>query len=274
MYESGIERKIRIIPDKEEKRIMGGMLSVLDNAYGFDFKLVNEHIVEVQFVATNLHRIPKRLKELPYLQRLYFSNNLIDNIEIVAEFPHLTHLNLDDNPRIKDYTPLQTCSTILELSLKNNKISALPSLASVRNLRMLSLERNSLETIDFLQENAQLLQLRLKHNPIQALTPLKKLAKLEVLDLENTTRDQFPLFPELKRLKYLYLQNNQILQVEDLSTYPNLLYLDLRKNPLRSAPSIPPNARLKELKLPANLLKEKGLLQKGIESLKKYFSKK
>lgn len=109
---------------------------------------------------------------------------------------------------------INTLEKCKKLSLSTNRIEKLIPMAGLKNIEILSLSRNCLKKIQFLEEiSGTLKQLWLSYNSIEKLDNIQCLKKLQVL----------------------YLFHNKIKAIEEidkLSALPELVEIGLKGNPI------------------------------------------
>ena len=153
-----------------------------------------------------------------------------------ADMLTLTTLTAN-SANIRDLTGLQHARHLKTLSLDNNDISEVGTLAGLPQLTRLSLDANNLSSVAPLEGLTALETLSLADNSISDITPLMPLNRLETLSLaDNSISDITPLMP-LNRLETLSLSNNTISNTAPLETLTKLKTLQLSGN-LLSYPSL------------------------------------
>ncbi|OPX84303.1 MAG: Internalin-A precursor [Pelotomaculum sp. PtaB.Bin104] len=183
------------------------------------------------------------LEGLINLLELWLVDNQISDIDTLASLIELKYLYLDSN-MITDISPLNGPNfTQLEvLSISNNRVSTVVSLANQENLNDLYLTGNQLSDIGFLTGLNNLELLYLDDNEITNIAPLAGLVSLKELKLnDNSITDISPL-ANLTNLYYLNLWSNKISDIYPLVVnsqqggFGSENYLFLENNYLNTAP--------------------------------------
>ncbi|KAK9817721.1 hypothetical protein WJX72_001227 [[Myrmecia] bisecta] len=168
--------------------------------------------------------------------------------------PQLTSLAVNCN-QLCDMHGILSCSALVELKLKKNRIPVIAGLRVLQQLRHLDLSDNDLTSMDGLQHCACLEQLELRHNQIAsigdalvgctALTNLFEAFPLELpsvmlreLRLADNWIPSIPVLPWLPHLEELDLSNNAVTSIGPLHGLPNLRRLNLALNKLPSLDSL------------------------------------
>lgn len=113
--------------------------------------------------------------------------------------------------QIQDLSPIAGTSPI-RLTLNNNRITQIDSLAQFTHLKHIALNNNRVKKVDALKELKALESVSLNHNQIKDLSPLQSLENVTELGLrDNQIHDITPL-KALKALKEVSLDGNPILR--------------------------------------------------------------
>jgi Leucine-rich repeat (LRR) protein len=167
----------------------------------------------------------------------HYSNTFRDLLESAEEAPE---------KRIADLTGLEYCVNLQVLSLYDNNISNIPSLAGLTHLQMLYLYDNNISDISALAGLTNLESLTLLNNNISDISPLASLANLEQLYLgSNNISDISPL-ASLTNLTYIELYNNNISDISPLVGFLSLRELYLQDNNISDISPLLANSGLLE----------------------------
>ncbi|QLE54522.1 leucine-rich repeat domain-containing protein [Nostoc sp. TCL26-01] len=116
------------------------------------------------------------------------------------------------------------------LDLRNNEISDLSPLASLKNLIYLYLGNNEISDLTPLASLSNLSSLSLENNRISDLKPVAGLTKVSAVYLSNNQiRDLRPL-TGLSNVYYIMLNNNEISDLQPLASMSGLSTINLEKN--------------------------------------------
>ena len=120
---------------------------------------------------------------------------------------NLQTLNLFDNQRITDISPLSTLYNLETLTLNQNKISDLSPLSGLTNLTELDVHHNYFTDVSPLSGLINLRRLALRENAISDISPLSGLVNLEYLSLLDTQVSDISVLAGLTSLTHLDLRN-------------------------------------------------------------------
>ncbi len=128
----------------------------------------------------------------------------------------------------------QRLSHLNELKIVLSQISDLNPIASLTNLKALTLGGNRISDISPLKSLTNLTELNLPGNRINDVNPLKSLVNLTSLNLaRNLVSDINPL-KSLINLTSLNLARNLVSDINPLKSLTNLTELDIQDNPVSS----------------------------------------
>jgi Leucine-rich repeat (LRR) protein len=187
--------------------------------------------------------------------KLDLSNRRLKNIEPLAPFKHLTHINLEHND-IEDLSPLLELTNLVEVKVAGNKLEKIPRIRGVKirgtrwqrpNFRKTTFLQHcespkspaSKATVDALFWSAQTDDCQEANDRLLSLTALR-LEKRDLINLE-------PL-KDFWRLESLELAGNPIKNLAPLSALENLRYLDIRQTQVEKA-QLHPLSDLQELEI-------------------------
>ena len=132
---------------------------------------------------------------------------------------------------------LEYALNLLTLRLGDNQyISDLTPLASLVNLRTLTLNQNRIEDISPLADLVEMMELDIHHNLIHDISAVSRMTRLRMLAIrENPIRDISPL-AGIVNIRTLILSCTEVRDISPLLSMRSLEHLDLRECPLdRSA---------------------------------------
>jgi internalin A len=159
--------------------------------------------------------------KLNSLSEIYLHENQLFSDEI----------NLPEN-QISDIKPIASLRNLKRLSLSFNQISDIRPLSGLTKLTTLFLIDNQISDIQPLTSLTNLTELHLSFNKIRDIGSLSRLKHLTRLELQvNQIRDVTPL-RRLTKLTQLNLFNNQIGNVKPLASLTNLSFLIIINNPI------------------------------------------
>ncbi len=133
-------------------------------------------------------------------------------------------LNLDD-ANISNADGLQFFERTGIVRLRNNNLSAVPQLSSMKNLRRIYLDNNNITALPQLSALYQLIGISITKN---------KLTSISIIQ-------------HIKTLQYFYCSNNNIDALPDLSLLTNLKTISIAFNPISALPNLSFNTNLQQL---------------------------
>lgn len=213
------------------------------------------------------------LKDLTQLKRLTLTNHLIEDTEILNNFPQLEILDLSEN-RIRNTNGLKelihlkklklnSCGirsidfisklqSLQRLELNNNHINELSAIKEILNLKFLEIEKNNITDISIAENFKKLVLLKAGNNNIVRIEGLKDLIRLKNLDLENNQIVDITAITNLTEIRILDLSNNQIIDISSLSNLDEIFKLNLNQNNIKNIDSLKILTQLWKLNLSHN----------------------
>ena len=184
---------------------------------------------------------------------------LPDNMPLVKEHLRLlTHLEVPEGSEVNDLTGLEYAVFLERFHADHNQIEGLQPLASLVNLRSLSLHNNRISDITPLANLTNLEDLYLSANRISDISPLEKLINLKVLHFHfggNQISNLLPL-EDLVALEQLALSANRISDISPLEKLTNLKTLHLGNNQISDITPLINLTELAELSLDNNQISD------------------
>ena len=178
------------------------------------------------------------LKDLKQLHTLDLDDNEIVNISFLKDLKQLHTLNLSQN-RIDDYSFLKSLKELRSLNLSQNRIDDYSFFGrGLHRLRHISLNRNQITSIYFLEDFNELEYLSLNNNQITDIYFLTKLTRLRYLSLKNNQITNTFFLINLSRLRHLSLEHNkiQLIPLKLINSLQILGTLKLVGNPIKNIP--------------------------------------
>jgi internalin A len=160
--------------------------------------------------------------------------------DIIATFPNMRSLTLDDCPKItqEGFSPVSKLANLTTLSLKKMNITDLSPLQNLTNLTKLDVEieqeseLDSEKPIDIspLQNLKKLTYLSLSKSPISDISIVQGLPNLTTLILDDITITNIDFVKGLPNLTTLKLCRAKLSDISPLENLTNLTELDLSEN--------------------------------------------
>ena len=144
-----------------------------------------------------------------------------------------------DNAEITDADGIQFFESTGILKIRNNKLTTIPQLSSMKNLRRIYINGNMITSIPNLSALYQLIDLFIGNNKILSISGLETITTLQFFNFAGNNITSIPDFSALVNLKTLFVGSNPISVLPDLSKNINLQQLDLSNSSIHSIPSLP-----------------------------------
>jgi len=165
---------------------------------------------------------------------LKYLEGSLESIEDISPLSNLTNLawiDLDQNWKISNVTPLTNLIKLKHLNIDGNYISDLSPLVNLRELTYLNVMYNeSITDISVVHNLIELEELWLSNSPIENIKPIENLIKLKNLWLAKCEITDITPLKNLTELKSLFLKYNNISDISALSKLIKLERLYLSGN--------------------------------------------
>lgn len=230
-------------------KVSNGIYTV--NIYaGESSSATNEVMVIVPCEKTD---IDKRKNSRLYMALKESRRNLDsdnDGIITTSELSQISGtLNLSNNS-ITSIDGLQSCTSITELYINDNKISDLSAIAALDNLKTLVADNNNISEVKVLPRN--LTYLNVSGNNIKDLYCLRFVNDIEYLFADRNRISDLSFSSEFENIKYLSMNRNSVVDISSLSKCKNLVYIDLSYNSISDIGSLNELYNLRDLRLSYN----------------------
>ena len=164
---------------------------------------------------------------------------------------------------------------VVEVQMISAGLASIPrSLQKFPNLYKLQLQTNKIRKLRVLDECKNLQILNLSDNQINSagLALLPKITGLKSVDFSFNKIDSLENFTNLREIESLNLSQNELKEISPLPNLSKLKFLDLTGNPISKLENLQYLESLISLKIDDSRLsiKEKEVLLKGIEEVKDY----
>lgn len=170
---------------------------------------------------------------------------------------------------VKSLNDLQDFASLECLAVEQSDISNITALGSLKNLRVLYLQRNQISDISPLKGLSRLQILSLNGNKVKSIAGLSKLAELRELYLRDNEITGIEQINSLTKLRVLYLDFNKIKEIGPMTGLKDLSLLSIEGNGLVSIKGLNGAVGLKHLNLANNSIKDIQPLKqlKSLETL-------
>jgi len=145
--------------------------------------------LETLYLSENSITDFSALASLNQLNELDIVSTTISSIDALLALPNLEYLYADDNNISSIGTLTQANQTLRQLSLRNNSISDISSIADLTALKDLVLENTGVTDISVLSDLPNLEDLRLSDTQVSDISALQSLVNLDHIDLSDTQVD-------------------------------------------------------------------------------------
>lgn len=172
----------------------------------------------------------------------------IKDIKLLTNLEYLDARELN----LKDITAIGSLKKLRVLYLQSNSITDISPLKKLTKLEVLSLSGNQIKSISALSTLTNLKYLDLSANKISSINALKKLTGVETLYLQRNTISDISSMAYLKKLKLLSLNGNNISDLKPLAKLTSLEKLYIKDNKIKSVAYLKGLVNLNELYLSGN----------------------
>jgi internalin A len=164
---------------------------------------------------------------------------------------------------------------VVEIQMISTGLASIPrSLQKFPNLYKLQLQTNKIRKLRILDECKNLEILNLGDNQLNSagLALISKISGLKSIDFSYNEIDSLENFTDLKELESLNLSHNEIKEIPPLPNLSRLKFLDLTGNPIKKLENLQYLENLLSIKIDDSRLsiKEKEVLKKGMDRVKEY----
>jgi internalin A len=144
-----------------------------------------------------------------------------------------------DNAGITNADGLQFFESTGILKIRNNRLTSIPQLSTMKNLRRIYINGNFITSIPNLSALYQLIDLFIANNKITSISGLETITTLQYFNFAGNNISSIPDLSALVNLKTLSVGFNPVTALPDLSTNTNLQQLDISNSTISSVPSLP-----------------------------------
>jgi len=210
---NGKVRKLKATADNME--LVGSELSITtmptDDLNELDFKLLDPQELDGKSCYNIEIKAEKKIAECKALKIPYLD---------------LSHLKLQTIPH-----SIAELHWLEALSLSNNQLSNIESLAPLTNLHKLAFSHNNITNIDILKEHKKLKFIFMHHNQISCIKVLSTLEKLKKIDAHHNEIKNIDPLSSLTNIVYLDVAHNNIEDIRSIEKLETLIWLSLENNP-------------------------------------------
>lgn len=164
--------------------------------------------------------------------------NAAGKLDITAAKLMSQDLNLD-NAGIENADGIQFFEKTGILRLRNNKLTSVPQLSNMKNLRRIYVNGNKITSIPDLSDLYQLIDLSIGNNKITSVSNLVTKTTLQFFNCAENAITEIPDLSALVHLKTLSVGSNPITAIPDLSMNTDLQQLDVSNSSISTIASLP-----------------------------------
>ena len=143
-----------------------------------------------------------------------------------------------DNAEITNADGIQFFESTGILKIRNNKLTTIPQLSSMKNLRRIYINGNMITSIPNISALYQLIDLFIANNKIISISGLETITTLQFFNFAGNNITSIPDLSALVNLKTLSVGFNPISVLPDLSGNVNLQQLDVSNSSIHSIPAL------------------------------------
>ncbi|CAL6105094.1 Conserved_hypothetical protein [Hexamita inflata] len=162
---------------------------------------------------------------------------------------------------IENIYGLENMKSIIELSLRGNRISEIGVLSGMNQLRKLDLAQNNLKSIRGIEQLINLIDVDLSENTITEINSLKFMKQLKSVNLSKNKIILAEDLESLTNLITLKISNNNLNRIDFVKHMTNLLYLDASFNQIKDIGVIKDLIKLVDLRLDGNKIESFGVIE-------------
>ena len=151
-------------------------------------------------------------------------------------------INQSPNIHIESISKIKT---IKELYYINNVIDSVCDLSELKELTILDLHNNKINSIDEIGRLENVISLNLGTNNIKNIAALSNCKNLKYIYINKNEIESISEFEELTNIRYFIANSNKIKHINVISNFENLEVLHLDENPIKKIPNL---LKLKNIK--------------------------
>lgn len=209
--------------------------------------------------------------KLPYLQKLTIIGSSAANLNGLGSLSSLTELIIKDSSlRTSDLLTVASLPNLKNLTMTGCGISGIDNLSGARNLEYLNLSDNSIRDFTALSFMSKLNYLDLSHNALTTLNAASALSSLQHLNVSYNSLTSVGPLTGCTQLLGLNISNNAITSLNGIGNLTQLQSLDASFNALTDVTPLATCGDLLKLDVSSNQLRDISPLSvlNGLEELR------
>ncbi|CAL6104341.1 leucine-rich_repeat domain-containing protein [Hexamita inflata] len=162
---------------------------------------------------------------------------------------------------IENVNGLENMKSVVELSLRGNRISEIGILAKMNQLQKLDIAQNNLKSIRGIEQLINLIEIDLSENTITDINCLKLMKQLKSVNLSKNKIIFAEDLESLTNLLTLNISDNNLNRINFVKHMKNILHLDASFNQIKDIDVIKDLVKLVDLRLDGNMIESFGALE-------------
>lgn len=201
------------------------------------------------------------LQKLPYLEKLTIQNYRITTLLFLSDLSHLEELTMDSCRFSPDeMTIIASLPELRSLTLTNCGLSTILGIEDSMMLQTLNLSENALRNLEPLSTMVTLRSLNLSNNAVTNLSSLSALPNLEMLDVSYNSITSITALSGCAKLSWLDVSHNKLATLSGVDSLPLLTHLSAGYNKLSDIEILGACTNLVELSLNKNSISDVQVL--------------
>lgn len=197
------------------------------------------------------------LTKLSYLQVLEIENQTFDSLNFLSTLSDLNEVKLTNcHIQSKDVGIIASLPNLRRLTLSNCFLSSIAGLEKAANLEYLNLSNNTIKNLEPLSHLINLREIDLQHNALTGLSALSGLVNLEKLNVSYNSLTSAASVATCAKLNWIDANHNELSDLSGIDNLRNLNYLSVSNNNLVDISVLSGNAMLKELYIANNEIED------------------
>jgi len=210
------------------------------------------------------------LQYLPYLNTLTIENGSFDSLNGLSFLTYLSELTIRNSVlSASDLSTIASLPNLRKLTLEGCSLSSITNLAAAQHLTYLNLSNNAIRDLTVIAGMTKLEALSLAKNAVTDLSQLSGLSSLQELDVSYNSLTSIAPLVNCKNLWAMDISHNAIASLEGIDTLKNLSVLKADYNNLTDVSLLAANTALAKLDLSHNALTSISALS-GLNSLETF----
>ncbi|CAL6085206.1 Conserved_hypothetical protein [Hexamita inflata] len=162
---------------------------------------------------------------------------------------------------IENLTGLENMKSVVELSLRGNRISEIGVLSRMNQLQKLNMTQNNLESIRGIEKLVNLADVDLSENYLSDISSLMSMKQLKSINLSKNKITLAEDLQSLTNLITLNVSNNNLKSINFVKHMKNLIHLDASFNQIPDIDVIKNLVKLVDLRLDGNKIEQFGAIE-------------